>query len=1178
MTRTVLFLPAAVAALTAILNGQPPEIRPFGKYLVSVCALPSNAPAVCGVPGAPTVTINQNTPQTITIKQVGCAASTTPCPDPSYPPKVGDKFWVQATSDSGLTAAQDVAPGAVNASATGPAVGGVREYQVISPGNIVILANSPASGNFADAAPVTLTLSAVPAAAAAGGDDPTCKGLFAASAAAVVKHLDATGMIGLIGSPTPYVLAAQGKNAIFIYSTRLPAVPADPLEKATLDSIVAQIQSLSTIAPDALGVTPAAKPFQVELSITHAAALGDPAARISALNYSQFTVKDIGSDRVSVTATAQPACTDWTAFLTAVRHLEWQVTPEPSEMKLYYLSSTDAAAAFTSLGGIGSSTTAAATPAATNPASSSTPAGAAGNATISVTQPPGSFFDIRTDTTPCVFAGLAMGNSSACAGSSTTPSASASSGGAGSSASPAVGVAKAQPIGMAAMGVAAGTVEQNPSDLLVFSDATPGDDAQLLERKRILALLDLPRPEMLINAWVMQNSTANPTAMGKFNDAVKSLVTQYNESVENVALWGWGSVRLRIQRGNYFDEDFYHYIADHYVADTYSSTKAKAPQDAAQSFLDNSTAGLADADATKVELFGICKKGKYCLGYDSLFRPLKPHLTDFLLTLIAAKDPQGQLLGAINDVEYSDYPPQGKALCPGEENKDTEAIEPPPCRHEHEDPTLTETLACGSIPDREGRDRCRTIWSNLGLDKSSTPRSCATTDFQAIFRSFRDSKKKKPDEFKAPRVHLDCLRDAANRYLHKGGGDLMKADLADFLFNYKMSQQYPHEFIPYDLSQSADALNSALAPVIDAFNRDIIAYQTFMRADLQYQVDRLNNNSDQRCCVKRLFGIDKPFFFDDGLVSVRTISGQPTSINTTSQSFLDASSAPTLANLANNIASAGAGSGSGTSPLAAVLGSKQPSASLLTGVLNSYQTTYAQIGRMLNLQVTPRSLSTASSAEISVALTADETAGGTTYSGGPQGASAPNTSRVANFDTTTRIRVESVKLFEFASFSAVVERSRQKFPLLPPFVEIPYIGTLIGVPITGAKEYHSSMAVMSAMVVPTAADIAYGLRFTMDQVLDGADGGVTSCSYLTSPISGSAGPGVTAPCKFKRAVSIRDLRAPVNRFHRAMIRCFATGMATPYSSFGSLSAVSPAANADSACKQLTFDRVAQDSN
>jgi hypothetical protein len=140
--------------------------------------------------------------------------------------------------------------------------------------------------------------------------------------------------------------------------------------------------------------------------------------------------------------------------------------------------------------------------------------------------------------------------------------------------------------------------------------------------------------------------------------------------------------------------------------------------------------------------------------------------------------------------------------------------------------------------------------------------------------------------------------------------------------------------------------------------------------------------------------------------------------------------------------------------------------------LNAYQSTTAQIGRTLNFQVTPRSLSTASAAEIAVYLGADEAPSGTTYSGGPQGGASPSTSRVTNHDITTRIRVESVKLFELSSFSAILQRSRSRFPLLPPFVEIPYIGTFAGIPIPGAKEYHSSTAVMSAMVLPTEADIA----------------------------------------------------------------------------------------------------------
>jgi hypothetical protein len=162
--------------------------------------------------------------------------------------------------------------------------------------------------------------------------------------------------------------------------------------------------------------------------------------------------------------------------------------------------------------------------------------------------------------------------------------------------------------------------------------------------------------------------------------------------------------------------------------------------------------------------------------------------------------------------------------------------------------------------------------------------------------------------------------------------------------------------------------------------------------------------------------------------------------------------------------------------------------------------------------------------------------------------------------------VESVKLFEVSSFSAVVQRSKSRFPLLPPFVEIPYIGSILGIPLPAAKEYHSSTAIISAIVVPTAADLAYGLRFVFDQVLDG-DGG--SCSFL----KGSAGSGVTTPCIFRRAVSLRDLnKSPIRNFHKYMTTCLATQMKSPFLSAATL----PAVQNPGACRYLKFDTVPRD--
>ena len=322
---------------------------------------------------------------------------------------------------------------------------------------------------------------------------------------------------------------------------------------------------------------------------------------------------------------------------------------------------------------------------------------------------------------------------------------------------------------------------------------------------------------------------------------------------------------------------------------------------------------------------------------------------------------------------------------------------------------------------------------------------------------------------------------------------------------------------------------------MEAFNRDLAAYQLFVRADMQYRVDALNRQNDKRASIKRIFGVDKPSFFNDGLVTVRTISGQWTYVNTTSQSFLNASTAPELSTLLNTVAGSNSAA-PGTNTLASTLMTGNPLKRFesLAQVLAQYQTTFAQIGRALQFSAIPRSLNTASSAEIAVTLNADESAGGPTYTGGNATDPAANTSRVANHDTATRVRVDSVKLFEISSLTAIVERSRSRFPLLPPFVEIPYIGTFAGIPLGPAKEFHSSAAILSAYVVPTATDIAYGLRFTPDLVVDGLNPG--RCSFYP----GAAGPDVPNACLFHKALSLKDFdKLPVPAFNRAITSCFA---------------------------------------
>jgi hypothetical protein len=1208
-------------------GGLPYDPRPFGKYLVETCAVTGEQLTVsCTKVSYPSGNLEQTScpkpgelkcpaqlkDQNVTIKLVCDPASKAKC-DPTNP-KVGDDFFVSATADSSLPVDQKILLGADKVTR----LGGSRtvRYHTNAVGPLVIRATAPRKDcapadsqacGYAASAPVDLILQL-------SGDSATKSescAVLPSSVGSQSKPLDAPTIVSLLGNPTPFLVGAQGSNTIFIYATRLPLEHEEP---RILGSFQKAISELAGRTAASLGITlPPAQPFSVELKIPHASALGDLASRIGGLNYSQFTVQDVGRGAVRVTAPTQPDCTTWTSFLTDIREMAWQLVSAPMSEKLYFLSSSDVATAFASLASpsvapAASSSSTASTPASSasatpassapaTPAASATPGTAASasppstttagsstpstaassmpataasaspgasssNATIAVTQPPGSTIQISSDTTPCVVAGLAFGNSSAC-GSVAANSASGPASTTG--AIPAATLPPQAPLSMASMAVAEGTSEQIPPDLLIYSDTNPGDDAQIAERNRVLAQLDLPRPETILTAWVTQNSSANPETIGAFNNMVKGLVADYDQEFEKLVLKGWQSVKEQSAKAGFFNEPFRSYIADRFVADTF---KANAPTDdeqhLSQNFLDTSQAQLADTDRGKLR---ICASDRYCLGYDSLFKPLKPGLTDLLLTIIAAQKPVSVARNAIQAVETAELP-ETLASVGIIQEADCDQVVPArgteartQCHDvwrgkERADNGLLFTGRNGrrklksvdemqesncdlATSDTEIRKQCHALWRNLGLDYAFVHgrSNCEEKDLRRILGSILNESELT--------VRLQCFKQEAYTLLSSAddpaasapgpfGVGLFRAAIADFLFNYKMSQHYPHEFDAYNLTQSANALNNALSPIIDALNRDLWTYQLFVRADMQYRVERLNSQTDVRCCVKRLFGLDKPSFFNDGLVTVRTISGQATSVSTTSQSFLNGSTAPELSSLLNSI------SGSITPPTTTPPTPPLSTLGTVAAALANYQTTFAQIGRQLSFSATPRSLATASSAEIAVTLNADESAGGPLYTGA--GATDPsfNTSRVANHDTTTRVRVDSIKLFEVSSFSAIVERSRSRFPLLPPFVEIPYIGTFAGIPLGSAKEFHSSTAIISAYVVPTASDIAYGLRFVSDLVVDGLNSG--KCSFYPD----SAGPDVTHACLFRKMFSLRDVgyQRPIAEFNERIAKCFAMDTST----------------------------------
>ena len=468
----------------------------------------------------------------------------------------------------------------------------------------------------------------------------------------------------------------------------------------------------------------------------------------------------------------------------------------------------------------------------------------------------------------------------------------------------------------------------------------------------------------------------------------------------------------------------------------------------------------AGAERSKLDraAHGICPAGDYCLGYTDLFHPLKPKLIDLLLALIAAQEPQKLLQEGLDAMEINPVAVAKDDVC---EKVDRLAYE----------------------PGESGKGR-------------PTP----------VFACFRQQ----------ARLRLDNSSKAPTPQ------GLLQTAVADFLFNYKMATEFPHEFSPYKLSQSANQLNSVLAPLIDGFNRDIAVFQTSM-------TERVTTKSATRDLQAEKRGswtesdLKRKKFENYGVVTVRTVSGKETVVDTATQSYLDVTNAPTIPELLSSIKAA-------ESSVPGVIGKNvgAAAAAAMVGALNTTQTTESKIGRGLKIKIVPRSLPGASSAELDIVMNVEESAEPSLFTAGKSSSSNDNLSRVAKHNTTTKMRIESLRIFEISAFSAKLLRSRPRFPLLPlPGLEVPYIGSLVGFPRTPAVEFHNSLAVLSAIVVPTAADLAYGARYEADRILIPDDAEPDLCR--------NAGPeGCT-----RYPVSLSDLPG-VQRFHQKLINCLST--------------------------------------
>jgi len=83
-----------------------------------------------------------------------------------------------------------------------------------------------------------------------------------------------------------------------------------------------------------------------------------------------------------------------------------------------------------------------------------------------------------------------------------------------------------------------GVKSPDNSDLLIF-DASPGDENSLRELKRVVTLLDAPRPEITLNAWSVQVSAPKQEIVVETANKVRSVVYRYNQQLQEALERGW---------------------------------------------------------------------------------------------------------------------------------------------------------------------------------------------------------------------------------------------------------------------------------------------------------------------------------------------------------------------------------------------------------------------------------------------------------------------------------------------------------------------------------------------------------------------------------------------------------------------------------------------------------------
>jgi len=544
-----------------------------------------------------------------------------------------------------------------------------------------------------------------------------------------------------------------------------------------------------------------------------------------------------------------------------------------------------------------------------------------------------------------------------------------------------------------------------------YGDAEKNREA-LKAGRRLIAQMDQPHAQVSLFAWSLQLSRKEPNeakARKKEQLSDKSL-----QLIHSIATQFNELVSQSVNSGWQFLREKVNFAGPSYFDPVFATyLRGRVVLTGEQSSFESGQLGLS----TEVICCGQNTKLEYGLGFDKLFTDLSPNLMNMLLVVSASRNPYKTANCLINRMERNG--PQGGT---------------------------TSTDDC--------------TWDAMAGDaESAWKASCQASD-QAQYAA-QEKLSQTPKGFQ-----MECTRNLLRQLFAAEGGagpnpDLgrFRAAVADFLFQYKLMIQYTNDFDPYLEPASAAKLDTQLVDFVDAFESDLAVLNFKLRDDVANSLNSLKP-------------VNKSESYDySGIVSVKVVAGNAAIVDSTAQNYFPATPPNTLASFANALSTAEQG---------------QPK--ILTGNLSADAVTGAlaglaqvtppkqtvSIGRELDMTVTPYTLSAATGAELDVEVTAKDN-GVNVVGATPTGTNTTVddlSSRVSNHYIKSHVRLQSLKLFELSSLDSTLARGKTPWKLIDPYLEIPAISELVRIPRHPDLIRQRSVVFLSAVVVPTAADLA----------------------------------------------------------------------------------------------------------